>query len=58
MKIKRINEDKSTEIYNTLQEAARDVQTSFDLWKVEMLIQNAINTKTRAFKAKWYKEEK
>lgn len=52
-KIKRINENKEVNIYNTIKEASASIDTNMDDWKVQMLIVNAINTKGRAFKCKW-----
>ncbi len=42
-------------IYNSIKEAANDITTKMDNWKVQMLIVDAINTGKVAFKRKWYK---
>ena len=52
-KIKRIDENKNVEIFNTIKEASTSIDTNMDNWKVQMLIANAINTKGRAFKYRW-----
>lgn len=54
-KIKRINENKKEEIFDTVVDAAKSVDTKMDLWKVQLLIIDAINHRKRAFKYKWEK---
>ena len=56
IKIKKIDENKNVIVFNTIKDAAMSIETNFELWKVEMLIINAINNKKRAFKCKWFKE--
>lgn len=54
-KIKRIDENKKIEIFNNIVDAAKSVDTKMELWKVQMLIVDAINHKKRAFKYNWQK---
>lgn len=59
-KIKRILRDRETnteeiEYFNSIKEAAESVDTKMDNWKVQMLINAAIDTGKRAFKYNWYK---
>lgn len=54
-KIKRINEKNKVDIYDTVVDAAKSVDTRMDLWKVQLLIMDAIIHKKRAFKYKWEK---
>ena len=54
-KIKKVDENKKVTIYNNIKEAAKSIDTNFDLWKVEMLIIYAMQAKKRAFKCHWHK---
>lgn len=54
-KIKKVDENKKVTIYDNIKEAAKSIDTNFDLWKVEMLIIYTMQTKKRAFKCHWYK---
>lgn len=51
--IKRIDEDGKTFTYFNLSKAAEDIDSPMENWKIELLIAQAINTKTKAFKSKW-----
>jgi hypothetical protein len=51
-KIKRIDENAVT-YYSTINQAAADVDTNMENWKVQMLIVDAINKNKKAFKARW-----
>lgn len=54
-KIKRIFEDGKVKTYSTIEAASKDVDTRYENWKVQLMIVNAINTRTRAFKCTWEK---
>ena len=54
-KIKKVRENrKNIKIYRSIKEAAKEIETTLDLWKVELIIAQAILTKRYAFKNKWY----
>ena len=55
--IKRVDENKNVTNYENIKEAALAVDTNFDLWKVEMLLQSAVRTGKPAFKSKWSEVE-
>jgi hypothetical protein len=52
-KVKKIEKEGKTEVFNSLQDAAKSINTRMDDWKVQMFIMNSINTGIRAFGAKW-----
>lgn len=52
--IKRIDENKNINMYKSIKEASKDINTTFDAWKTQLLIAGAIINKKRAFKSKWY----
>lgn len=56
--IKRIDEDKTVTYYKDIKQAASDIDTSMDNWKIEMLIAMSLNKKKRAFKANWQTVDK
>ncbi len=55
IKIKKIGENNKVESYKSIKDAAMSIDTKMDLWKIEMLIADAIIHRKRAFKAKWKK---
>lgn len=52
--IKRVDENKNINMYKSIKEASKDINTTFDTWKTQLLIAGAIINKKRAFKSKWY----
>ena len=52
---KREANTEEVEYFNSIKEAAESVDTKMDNWKVQMLINAAIDTGKRAFKYNWYK---
>lgn len=54
--IKRIDSNNSARIYLSLKEAALDVDTTMEGWKVQTIIANAVNNNKRAFGYSWRKE--
>lgn len=53
--IKRTDEEKNTQLFYSLQEAATSVDSKLENWKVQLYIADAINNNKRAFKFKWEK---
>lgn len=51
--IKRIEEDKTVTYYRNVRQAASDIETTMDNWKVEMLIATVLNKGKKAFKCIW-----
>lgn len=54
--IKRIDSNNGARIYMSLKEAALDVDTTMEGWKVQTIIANAVNNSKRAFGYSWRKE--
>ena len=54
-KKKKIGENDKVESYKSIRDAAMSIDTKMDLWKIEVLIADAIIHRKRAFKAKWKK---